>query len=264
VCRPSTRDRSVEGDRARRRAPNRHERVLTRHASRGRVGRVLRPLLDLLVPPSCLACRRPPPGGGLLCPDCRLALPWLGPDVCRACGLPSPCGRRCPAARLAFDRAWAPVAYDGAAKALVVALKERGALDAARVMAAQMAAAAPPGLLAGAVVVPVPGDPVRRRRRGVDHAARLAAGLAARTDVELAPVLRRPVSRAGRQAGAGRAQRLAGGRVPVALRTRRAPEVVLLVDDVHTTGATLHACAVALRAAGTREIRAATYARTLP
>jgi predicted amidophosphoribosyltransferase len=37
----------------------------------------------------------------------------------------------------------------------------------------------------------------------------------------------------------------------------------VLVDDVHTTGATLHACALALRAGGATAVRAVTYARTL-
>jgi predicted amidophosphoribosyltransferase len=41
------------------------------------------------------------------------------------------------------------------------------------------------------------------------------------------------------------------------------PEAVLLVDDVHTTGATLAACARALAAGGAGEVRALTYARTL-
>lgn len=225
---------------------------------------MLLPLLGLLAPPACIACRRPPAPGDVLCRDCRLALPWLGPDVCGRCGLPAPCPpARCPARRLAYDRAWAPVAYDGPARDLVGALKERGALVVARLMAGQMAATAPDGLLAGAVIVPVPADPLRRRLRGLDHAGRLAAELASRCGLEATMALRRRPSRAGRQAGASRSLRLAAGRLPVEVRTGTVPDVVVLVDDVHTTGATLDACAVALRGAGARQVRAVTYARTL-
>ena len=49
----------------------------------------------------------------------------------------------------------------------------------------------------------------------------------------------------------------------MALEARAAPPVVLLVDDVHTTGATLDACARTLKAAGARRVAALTYARTL-
>jgi predicted amidophosphoribosyltransferase len=53
------------------------------------------------------------------------------------------------------------------------------------------------------------------------------------------------------------------GRLAIEALERRVPDIAVLVDDVHTTGATLHACATALRAAGAREVRAITYARTL-
>ena len=230
-------------------------------------------LLALLVPAVCVACRR---AGDVartdpLCRACRQALPWLGVARCARCGLPGSCGSRCPARAQAFSGAWAPVAYAGAVPALVNALKERGAVGLARLMAAQIAATAPPGWWAGpasAALVPVPADPLRRRRRGVDHAARLAAELAPRCGLPVAPVLTRPLAAGSRQAGRSRAQRLAPDRLTVALRTGRrgppaVPSAAILVDDVHTTGATLHACALALRESGALEVRAVTYARAL-
>jgi predicted amidophosphoribosyltransferase len=73
------------------------------------------------------------------------------------------------------------------------------------------------------------------------------------------PALRRR-DRGGQHARAGRAARR-GAALDLSVRTP--PERVLLVDDVHTTGATLDACARALKAAGTARVVAVTYARTL-
>ena len=110
-------------------------------------------------------------------------------------------------------------------------------------------------------MVPVPAHRGRRRRRGFDAAALLAAALAGRTGLPLTPCLRR-VDRGRRQVGAGRVLRRSAGRFEAVL-VAPPPRVVLLVDDVHTTGATLDACARALKAGGAEEVAAVTYARTL-
>lgn len=213
----------------------------------------------LLVPPTCVGCGDGCRPGAVLCGRCRAALPWLRPGRCPRCGLPAPCAP-CPARAAAFDAAWSAVAYDGVSRALVHALKFRGALACADVMAAQIAANAPSALLAGALV-PAPADPRRRRRRGFDHAAVLARALAARTGLQVAHGLLRPRA-LPRQLGAGRVERLRRRGVELEVRGR-VPERVVVVDDVHTTGATLDACARALRAAGARRVVALTYARTL-
>ncbi|HEX4804564.1 MAG TPA: hypothetical protein VFU94_01580, partial [Conexibacter sp.] len=199
-----------------------------------------------------------------LCVACRRTLPWLPHPRCARCGLPAPCGAHgCPARAAAFERAWAPLAHEGPARQLVAALKFRGALPVARLMAAQIAATAPRELLAGAALVPVPLHPARRRARGFDQAALLAAALAARTGLPVAPCLRRG-GEPTRQLGASRAVRQ-GAAARQRLRVRGpVPERALLVDDVHTTGATLDACARALRVAGARRVGAIAYCRTLP
>jgi predicted amidophosphoribosyltransferase len=218
-------------------------------------------LLALLAPPTCAACRRPLGAAApLLCAECRRGLPWLRGPGCPRCGLPRHRRGGCPAAGAAFALAWAPLAYDGVARELVQALKFRGALPVGRLMAAQLAAGLPPALRAVDAVVPVPPHRGRRRRRGFDPAGVLAQALAARLELPLAPSLRRGGGR--RQVGAGELQRRDPGRLDVRVRGDP-PQRALLVDDVHTTGATLDACARALAAGGSRWIVAATYARTL-
>jgi len=262
-------------------------------------------LVALVAPPACLTCGGACSGGAALCSACRRTLPWLRAEMtCPRCALPRPCGPPCPAAHAAFARAWAPVAHEGSARALVHALKFHGLLAAAHAMAAQIAANAPEGTLAPvesggggsvwegalapvesggggsawegapapsdagspwaaappAVVVPVPANPGRRRARGFDAAERLARALAKRTGLPLSRCLAAPATRR-RQLGASRAARLDAPLAPTVRGT--APRRVVLVDDVHTTGATLDACARVLRENGTEWVSVVTYARTL-
>jgi predicted amidophosphoribosyltransferase len=131
-------------------------------------------------------------------------------------------------------------------------------LPVAEVMAERMHWLVPGHLLGGAVVA-VPPARARRRRRGFDPAGELAAALAARLEVDVVACLARRGS--GHQVGRRRAERI---RHPPHIESiAPAPRSVLLIDDVLTTGATLTACAQALRAAGTKRIIALTFTRRL-
>lgn len=218
-------------------------------------------LLGVVVPPACVACRVGLTAAGeVLCAECRRALPWLADPLCRRCSLPRPC-RPCPAASASWDAAWAPLAYEASARAVVGALKFGGALAVADAMAACIAANAPHALVEERALVPVPLHPARQRARGFNQAQRLALALSSRCGCEVSACLRRRGA-ATRQLGSGRRARMAPGRLRY--EAIRAPPVrATLIDDVHTTGATLEACSRALRAAGTRSVCCLTYARTL-
>jgi ComF family protein len=205
----------------------------------------IRALATLLAPPVCAGCGGHAGAAEPLCGACRRELRWLTGT-----------------ARIGGLELFAPLAYEGPARAMVRALKFRGATLAADAMAAQIAAGAPPGALDRGVLVPVPLHPRRLRRRGFNQAERLAAALARRVGLPVADCLRRDGA-AETQVGRDRGARLAGVHGTVALRAGVAsPARAIVVDDVVTTGATLAACAAALRAGGAREVRAVAYART--
>lgn len=205
-------------------------------------------LLSLVAPPLCACCGAAARMHEPLCRECRGALSWLPAEQPAVAGVP----------------VWAPVAYEGPARALVRTLKFRGAVRLVDAMAAQMAANAPPGLLEGRSLVPVPLHRARRRRRGFNQAEELAHALARRCGLRVADCLERTAGGShATQVGLGREERLASLDGSIRLRARApVPLRALLVDDVVTTGSTLAACAAALTRAGVREVRAAAYART--
>jgi ComF family protein len=204
--------------------------------------------LALVVPSFCWECGADARAQEPLCAPCRRRLRWLEPETVE-------CGSL---------ELWSPVAYEGPARALVRALKYRGAAGLAAPIASQIVAGAPPGMLDGpATLVPVPLHPRRLRRGGFNQAARIAREVHRRTGLPVVDCLARR-GPATRQVGRDRAERLGGPAGAVTLRRGvRAPARAVLVDDVATTGATLEACAAALREAGTSCTDAVTYARTL-
>jgi predicted amidophosphoribosyltransferase len=140
----------------------------------------------------------------------------------------------------------------------VSALKFRRLLLVAELMAERIEWLAPESLLSGAIV-PVPSTRLRSLGRGFDPAAEIATALAQRSGARLCPVLAR--ADLGRQLGRRRAQRI--GQPPHVRLRGEAPRSVLLIDDVVTTGATLSACAGALRRGGSIRVVAVTFTRRL-
>lgn len=223
-------------------------------------------ILDLLLPQTCAHCRRDISGEAVLCRACLgLVAPLPGP-ACGRCAQPlrgvgARC-RRCSGRLFACALIRAACRYSGPAAAWVRAFKFRGRRQAARAAGLWMARDwhGLPELHGAQALVPVPPHPSRRRERGYCQARLLAEGLASGTGLPLLPALERarataPLWRLGRTQ---RAQAVAGA---FAVTGDVAGRSLLLVDDVCTTGATLEACALALRMAGAAEVKAFVFAR---
>lgn len=241
-----------------------------------RAGAALRRAVDAVLPPLCLVCHAPVADPSSLCPACWLMMPFLAAPLCARCGTPLPedlpgavpAGSICAACHAQpprFDHARAALAYDDTSRPLVLAYKHADRLDLAPLFARWLIQAGPELVAEADCVVPVPLHRWRLLRRQYNQSALLAQAVAKATGKRyLATTLiraRATPSQAGLRRGAR--QRNVAGAFRVDRPDAIAGRAVLLIDDVHTTGATLDACAGVLKRAGARRVDALTIARVV-
>jgi ComF family protein len=227
--------------------------------------------LDVLFPRTCAACRGDLPRGDgrRVCRPCWDAVPvWTG-LACDVCGLPLPDGgehcHACRRRRRAFDSCRSAGLFDGSLRACLLGLKYHGRDDLAAPLAGLLLRTYRDSPSLGPVdaALPVPMGFWRRHARGYNQAEELAAPFCRAAGLPLlrGALVRRRTTRS--QTALDREQRWEN--VRGAFRVARPQDVrgrrLLLIDDVCTTGATLEACAEALKEAGAKRVYGLTVAR---
>jgi ComF family protein len=216
---------------------------------------------DVIVPPCCLVCRVRVGAHHLLCAACWREVHFIRPPLCDVLGIPLPfdTGERSVSAAAvahppAYGRARAVAHYSGAMRTLVHQLKYADRHDARTLLGRWLAEAGRELLPGTDWIVPVPLSRLRLLQRQFNQAALLGGELARQTGVPMQPLLLKRVRSTRSQVGMTREQRrrnVAGAfRVPENRRAGLRGRNVLIIDDVVTTGATVEACARALKRAG--------------
>lgn len=232
---------------------------------------VLRPALDYALPPRCPGCGAIVGQDHGFCLSCWSGMTFLGDPCCARCGIPFPhdmgagaeCGA-CLADPPPFDSARAVLAYGDVARTVALRLKYGRRIGLARLIATHMVRHVPDG--EPPVIVPVPLHGWRLWGRGFNQSALIADHLGRLSGLSVDRHGLRRVKRTQPLRGMNPAMRAKAVRGAFAmadghdLKGRR----VLLIDDVHTSGATAAACARVLRKAGVVDVRLLCWARAMP
>lgn len=220
---------------------------------------------QLLFPQHCLLCADHNGGDLALCKPCLDDLPWHRVEACPQCALPSHdsriCGR-CLNAAPAFDSTRALFRYAYPLDGMLQHYKYRQQLNLAKTFSALMLQhfARPAGFDR---IIPMPLHPKRLAERGFNQSLEIARLLAKRLDIPLDLKSCRRIKFAPPQASLPHKARIKNMRGAFECGTSLTGQRVILLDDVMTTGASLHELAATVKAAGASHVECWVIARTL-
>jgi ComF family protein len=215
-------------------------------------------MTEIVFPPRCASCGH---RGVWVCEECLPGVTLIEQVGCERCGVTRGSQCVCDEIEPGLDMIRAAAIYDAWLRTAIHHFKYDGEYARYRHLAdLMMAPLARFGV--DITLVPVPLHRKREMRRGYNQAALLARELGTRAGVQVEPMLERVIE-THQQVGLSAADRALNVRNAFAATAgaRCAGERVVLIDDVFTTGATLGACAMALKHAGASWVGALTIAR---
>jgi ComF family protein len=220
-----------------------------------------RRLTDDPVPFFCRTCwGQIRPLSGPACPRCDRPFPSPVASTYSPTHLCGDCRKRMPS----FTKAWSFYPYDTPLREAIALLKYQGKYAMAPSLCRLLLAALPASLDVD-VVMPVPLHPARLRGREYNQSLLLAQAVSRQLEKPLSYSNLVRIIDTAAQTTLSRSARLSNLRQAFRLRTPRTVQGqrVLVVDDVFTTGTTLHECAKALRKGGAGDVYVLTLARTV-
>lgn len=240
--------------------------------------KTLATLLALLYPQRCPSCATIVENEERFCPNCLPHIRPIMPPFCLCCGVPfisqegpdhlcGRCLREPPPFRQA--RAWAYYQY-GADSLQPVSdaiqhFKYHRDLSVGKTLALLAASHYPFASASYDVIIPVPLHLKRLRWRGFNQSLLLARAIGTRHQVTVDPFLlerSRPTVPQTQLTGKDRRTNVKGA-FTVSMADRVRDKQILLVDDVYTSGATVHECAATLMSAGAEVVDVFTLARAV-
>lgn len=221
-----------------------------------RITGLKRVALDLLFPRWCIGCGKE---GDYICRACCELLPAISPPICPKCGRPQSQGILCGDCRDApaqIDGIRAPFVFEGIVRQAIHELKYRNLRALVPTMVGWLHDYLVENSIPADVLVPVPLHRKRLRDRGYNQSALLAGELGRLSGLPVVTdglVRHRYAAPQARSAGVSERQRNVADAF-ICPDRRFQGKKVLLIDDVSTSGATLNACAGALKSAGTAQV----------
>jgi ComF family protein len=222
--------------------------------------RASRSLLNLLYPPRCVICHRE---GEWFCVACRAQAEFIPVPICQQCGRPlhGPTCPFCMASPLEIDGLRAVTFFDGVMRKAIHCFKYQRRPELALQFGCMLGDYLAAQRLPIDVLVPVPLHRERERWRGYNQALLLARETALQQKLALWYNVVERTRDTPPQVELDARTRRGNVRDAFMASEQVAGTRVLLIDDVCTTGATMEACAVALKRRGAASVWGLALAR---